>query len=108
MYEQVMETMEIHGLKQYEISNFAKPGFESRHNLTYWDNLEYYGIGAGAHGYTEGKRIANYGPLKKYMNSLMKRSTSCIRGANCPEKRTNGRRNVFRFTKNGRCIIYTI
>ena len=72
MYEQVMETMEKHGLHQYEISNFAKNGFESRHNLTYWNNLEYYGIGAGAHGYTAGKRIANHGPLKKYMNSLMK------------------------------------
>ena len=70
MYEQVMETMEKHGLKQYEISNFAKQGFESRHNLTYWNNQEYYGIGAGAHGYTGGKRIANYGPLKKYMNPL--------------------------------------
>ena len=70
MYELVMETMEQHGLHQYEISNFSKPGFESRHNLTYWDNLEYYGIGAGAHGYTAGKRIANHGPLKKYINSL--------------------------------------
>lgn len=71
MYEQSMETMERHGLQQYEISNFAKPGFESRHNLTYWDNREYYGIGAGAHGYTAGKRIANYGPLKKYITPLM-------------------------------------
>lgn len=71
MYEQAMEAMEKHGLKQYEISNFAKPGYESRHNLTYWNNLKYYGIGAGAHGYTAGKRIANYGPLKKYINSLM-------------------------------------
>lgn len=70
MYEEVMETMEKHGLKQYEISNFAKPGFESRHNLTYWNNQEYYGIGAGAHGYTNGKRIANYGPLKKYITPL--------------------------------------
>lgn len=70
MYEKVMETMEKHGLKQYEISNFSKQGFESRHNLTYWNNQEYYGIGAGAHGYTAGKRIANYGPLKKYMNPL--------------------------------------
>ena len=42
MYEEVMETMERHGLEQYEISNFAKPGYESRHNLTYWNNEEYY------------------------------------------------------------------
>lgn len=70
MYEQVMNIMEQHGLKQYEISNFAKHGFESRHNLTYWNNDEYYGIGAGAHGYTAGKRIANHGPLNKYINAL--------------------------------------
>ena len=83
MYELVMETMEQHGLHQYEISNFSKPGFESRHNLTYWDNLEYYGIGAGAHGYTAGKRIANHGPLKKYINSLIAGRSSCIRRASC-------------------------
>ena len=70
MYEVLMETMGRHGLEQYEISNFAKPGFESRHNLTYWDNNEYYGIGAGAHGYTGGNRIANHGPVKKYMKAL--------------------------------------
>ncbi|MGX2960531.1 radical SAM family heme chaperone HemW [Peribacillus sp. JNUCC 23] len=71
MYEQLMETMDKHGLNQYEISNFAKPGYESRHNLTYWNNDEYYGIGAGAHGYTAGRRIANHGPVKKYMTPLV-------------------------------------
>lgn len=70
MYEVLMETMARHGRQQYEISNFAKPGFESRHNLTYWDNNEYYGIGAGAHGYTGGNRIANHGPVKKYLKAL--------------------------------------
>jgi putative oxygen-independent coproporphyrinogen III oxidase len=70
MYIQLMEKMEKYGLHQYEISNFARSGFESRHNLTYWNNEEYYGFGAGAHGYTGGKRIANYGPLKKYMSPL--------------------------------------
>ena len=70
MYEKLMETMEKHNLHQYEISNFARTGFESRHNLTYWNNEEYYGIGAGAHGYTGGKRIANHGPVKKYMTPL--------------------------------------
>ncbi|WP_110926923.1 radical SAM family heme chaperone HemW [Bacillus massiliglaciei] len=70
MYERLMEEMEKRGLHQYEISNFARPGFESRHNLTYWDNEEYYGIGAGAHGYAGGRRIANHGPIKKYMAPL--------------------------------------
>lgn len=64
--------MELHGLYQYEISNFAVPGFESRHNLTYWNNEEYYGFGAGAHSYVNGMRQSNYGPLKKYMEPLAK------------------------------------
>lgn len=67
MYEILMVEMERHGFAQYEISNFSKKGFESKHNLTYWNNEEYYGIGAGAHSYIDGKRIANAGPLKKYM-----------------------------------------
>ncbi|MGN1400738.1 MAG: radical SAM family heme chaperone HemW [Bacillus sp. (in: firmicutes)] len=70
MYELLMDSMEAHGLRQYEISNFAKPGFESKHNLTYWSNEQYYGFGAGAHGYVKGERVSNYGPLKKYMQPL--------------------------------------
>lgn len=70
MYERLMSEMEKHGLHQYEISNFAKPGHESRHNLLYWDNEEYIGVGAGAHGYVNGVRYSNHGPLKKYMEPL--------------------------------------
>ncbi|WP_211653980.1 radical SAM family heme chaperone HemW [Planococcus alpniumensis] len=70
MYERLMDEMEKHGLHQYEISNFAKPGHESRHNLLYWDNEEYIGVGAGAHGYVNGIRYSNHGPLKKYMEPL--------------------------------------
>ncbi|MEH7224499.1 radical SAM family heme chaperone HemW [Bacillus sp. JJ1566] len=70
MYETLMDEMEKHGFHQYEISNFSKNGFESRHNLTYWNNEEYYGIGAGAHGYVAGKRISNAGPIKKYMSAI--------------------------------------
>ncbi len=70
MYERLMDEMEKHGLHQYEISNFAKPGHESRHNLLYWDNEEYIGVGAGAHGYVDGIRYSNHGPLKKYMEPL--------------------------------------
>lgn len=70
MYEILMEEMDRHGFKQYEISNFSKPGFESKHNLTYWNNEWYYGFGAGAHSYINGARISNHGPLKKYMESI--------------------------------------
>jgi putative oxygen-independent coproporphyrinogen III oxidase len=70
MYERLMERMSQNGLEQYEISNFAKKGFESRHNLTYWNNEEYFGFGAGAHGYVSCRRVSNHGPLKKYMSPL--------------------------------------
>ncbi|MDN7245811.1 radical SAM family heme chaperone HemW [Planococcus shenhongbingii] len=70
MYEKLMHEMEARGLQQYEISNFGLPGFESRHNLLYWDNAEYIGVGAGAHGYVNGVRYSNAGPLKKYMAPL--------------------------------------
>ena len=72
MYELLMDEMEKHGLLQYEISNFAKKGFDSKHNTTYWNNDYYYGFGAGAHSYINGERIGNYGPLKKYMEPLEK------------------------------------
>lgn len=67
MYLVLIEEMEKHGYAQYEISNFAKPGFESKHNKTYWLNREYYGLGAGAHGYVNGERHVNAGPLAVYL-----------------------------------------
>ncbi|MCK8452054.1 radical SAM family heme chaperone HemW [Bacillus safensis] len=70
MYELVMDEMERNGLKQYEISNYAKPGFESQHNLTYWSNEDYFGFGAGAHGYVDGIRNVNAGPVKHYLELI--------------------------------------
>jgi len=71
MYSVLMDTMEAHGLKQYEISNFANEGYESTHNKIYWDNDEYAGFGAGAHGYLEGVRYSNVAPIKKYIETVM-------------------------------------
>lgn len=62
--------MEAHGRKQYEVSNFAIPGKESQHNLVYWNNEEYYGLGAGASGYLDGVRYRNFGPIQQYMQPL--------------------------------------
>ena len=50
MFEQTRATAAAHGLPAYEISNHARPGEESRHNLTYWRHGDYLGIGPGAHG----------------------------------------------------------
>jgi len=71
MYELAMEEMEKQGFKQYEISNYAIPGYESNHNITYWNNEYYYGFGAGAHGYEDGIRTSNIGPVKKYMENVL-------------------------------------
>lgn len=70
MYNILMDGMDKNGYTQYEISNFSKPGFESRHNLVYWNNEEYYGFGAGAHSYVNRKRRSNIGPIKKYIEKL--------------------------------------
>ncbi|WNS43735.1 radical SAM family heme chaperone HemW [Paenibacillus sp. MMS20-IR301] len=66
MYLLLMETMEAAGYTQYEISNFAKPGLESRHNITYWRNEDYYGLGAGAHGYVGRQRHMNIKGVNPY------------------------------------------
>ncbi len=58
LYLQAVELLAQHGFAQYEISNFAKSGFESRHNLKYWRCEEYVGIGPAAHSYFGGKRYA--------------------------------------------------
>ncbi|TXL68024.1 oxygen-independent coproporphyrinogen III oxidase [Cerasibacillus terrae] len=67
MYAVLRELMAVNDLNHYEISNFSKPGFESKHNLTYWNNDYYYGFGAGASGYIPGKRMINIRPLPAYI-----------------------------------------
>lgn len=71
MYEILKSTMREHNVNQYEISNFAKSGYESKHNLTYWNNEHYYGFGAGAHGYLPGRRTGNIRPLPAYTKKAM-------------------------------------
>ena len=70
MFEYIIAELEKAGFEHYEISNFSKPGFESRHNLMYWDNAEYYGIGAGASGYVNGVRYKNHGPIRHYLQAV--------------------------------------
>ncbi len=78
MYDVLMREMEKNGLHQYEISNFSKNGRISTHNKIYWDNDEYVGIGAGAHGYVEGKRYSNIGPIRKYLDAVQKHERPII------------------------------
>ncbi len=69
MFELLIDKMKKSGKYQYEVSNFAEPGYESKHNLTYWDNQYYYGFGAGASGYLPGKRYINLRPFPAYVKA---------------------------------------
>ena len=70
MYEWAGEALEAAGFEQYEISNWAKPGRQCCHNLTYWRNQPYLGFGAGAHGSAGGLRVANILRIRTYIEHL--------------------------------------
>ncbi|MFD1411196.1 radical SAM family heme chaperone HemW [Lapidilactobacillus gannanensis] len=72
MYQLAMDMFAEHGIEQYEISNFAKPGFQSQHNLVYWHNEHYFGFGAGASGYLGNTRYQNFGPIQQYLKPLQR------------------------------------
>ena len=69
MYNIICKTLKKHKYKHYEVSNFAKEGYESIHNKTYWKNEEYYGFGVSASGYYDGVRYTNTKSITKYMNN---------------------------------------
>ncbi len=59
----------LNNFEHYEISNFALKGYESKHNLNYWNNNQYYGFGCSAHGYENGMRYANSFDIHKYLEN---------------------------------------
>lgn len=67
MYEYIETKLKKNGYDHYEISNYAKPGYASKHNLCYWNNEEYYGFGLGAAGYIKGFRYENTRSLEDYL-----------------------------------------
>lgn len=67
MYELAERLLDRAGYVHYELSNWAKPGHECRHNLTYWHNLPYVGLGAGAHGWFAGRRYSESRPIREYI-----------------------------------------
>jgi putative oxygen-independent coproporphyrinogen III oxidase len=71
MYLYAVETLARYGFEQYEISNFAKKGYESRHNLKYWTGQEYIGFGAAAHSYIGGVRYGNIADMDKYIEGIL-------------------------------------
>lgn len=69
MYWQVKETLEKNGYEHYEISNFSKPGFQSKHNTDCWNQKEYFAFGLAAHSYFNNIRYANTTNLKEYIEN---------------------------------------
>lgn len=67
-YNQCADNLEQAGFVHYEISNFAKPGFESRHNTKYWESENYLGLGPGAHSYIDGKRFYFESDTESFIN----------------------------------------
>ena len=70
MMHQGREILIAHGFKHYELANFAKPGHQCRHNLSYWENSHYLGLGLGAHSYWRSSRCCNTADLGLYQNAL--------------------------------------
>ncbi len=67
MYILLLDRLKENGYRHYEISNFAKPGYEGRHNSVYWRNEPYFGLGAGAHGYARRQRHVNLKGIQPYI-----------------------------------------
>ena len=72
MYDVLIDQLSEAGLVQYEISNFAKPGFESRHNSSYWNETPYLGVGPSAHSYNLSTRSWNVSNVSQYVKSIAK------------------------------------
>lgn len=72
MYNWIIDSLEAAGYDHYEVSNFGKAGYESAHNLMYWDNAAYFGFGAGASGYVNGVRYKNHVPIHHYLENADK------------------------------------
>lgn len=69
MYSLAAELLSQNGYSHYEISNYAKPGLESKHNLKYWKDQEYIGVGVSAYSYFEGRRYGNTKNISEYISS---------------------------------------
>ena len=81
MYEFLTARLKKEGYNHYEVSNYAKPGFESRHNMRYWEQKEYIGVGVGAHSYADGKIWENGSDFEEYLKEpLQEREETEING----------------------------
>lgn len=90
MYLKAKEMLADAGYQHYEISNFARSRFLCQHNLTYWDNLEYLGLGAGAHSFIGPIRSANMPDIDGYIQSIKTRGFANVTSELLDESRRMG------------------
>ena len=77
MYEQLIDKLTTAGYEHYEISNFAKPGYRSLHNSSYWQDIPYIGLGAAAHSYDGKRRSWNVSDIKQYIEAIEQGERPC-------------------------------
>lgn len=85
MYWRTEEILNSFGYNHYEISNYALKGYECRHNITYWKEEEYYGVGAGAHSFVNGERYSNICSINEYIEGINGSGSVCQRDILKPE-----------------------
>ena len=78
MYDAICKILDKNEYVHYEVSNFAKEGYESKHNINYWLNGEYYGFGLGASGYKAGVRYSNTKNLSEYINHKYRKEETIL------------------------------
>ena len=80
LYQATIEFLTSNGFYQYEVSNYAKPGFECIHNNAYWHYTDYFGFGTSAHSFIDGKRWWNFSSLKMY-NDKVEKAGNAVAGS---------------------------
>lgn len=90
LYRTAIEVAERRGLRRYEISNFARPGRECRHNLVYWRNEPYVGVGCGAASYVAGERFRNHPLVEPYLEAVVRGEAPLVERETLPPERRLG------------------
>lgn len=104
MYETLIDRLTAAGYEHYEISNFARPGFRSRHNSSYWTGIPYIGLGAAAHTYDGKGRQWNVADIRQYMEGI-ESGTPCFEREELDEDtRYNDTVTVALRTREGICL----
>ena len=94
MYHYTVERLAKKGFRQYEISNFSRPGYECKHNLVYWKAREYAGFGAGAHSYLNSTRFSNVSGIEQYIEAVRSELRSDVQMDSLSEQQKDPRKVI--------------